>query len=617
MASIRKKMTLSFIAVILIPLIVATFFSVYFLLSKVENEALDNVRQDIKVASLIYLNKIYEIKSFSQLTDKDNSLINALQYNMVPKLKEYLLALMDRVDITQITVTDAAGRVVADVPQWERASTDLKGDPLIGKALIGSNPAASEKAVTRIGGDESTWLCLTAANPIFDREGYTQIGVLRVRYHVGQDQKMLNKISGAIMGRVDIFLGAEKVASSAIKGEGHPLGIKSLSRKAIEKVLHENRPYEEVDISREGYLAEYKPILDLNYRPIGVMAIYTPTSKYYHLRIRSAYSLMLISICALCLGFVIGYWLQKGITKPIIQLTEQTTAVARGDFSRGPIDIRSRDEIGELSASFNKMTLDLLRYIENLKKTTAERERMAKELEIGHQIQQNFLPKAFPKLDGAHIFGESIPAQEVGGDFFDVFLLDPNHLGIVMADVSGKGVPAALFMALCRSVLRMTALRGHPPNQVLEHVNRFIAQDNEACMFVTTFYGILDIQSRGLDYANGGHNSPIVYRQKDSRVEMLPRTGGTALGIIEDLQFEVARQELKQGDILFLYTDGIVEAPDQDNQEFGIDRLSEILIKNHTLLPEELGKLVTAEVNAHAQGLPKFDDVTFLTVKFS
>jgi sigma-B regulation protein RsbU (phosphoserine phosphatase) len=147
-------------------------------------------------------------------------------------------------------------------------------------------------------------------------------------------------------------------------------------------------------------------------------------------------------------------------------------------------------------------------------------------------------------------------------------------------------------------------------------VNRFIAQDNEACMFVTTFYGILDIESKEFEYANGGHNSPIIYRHKNGKVEILPRTGGTALGIIEDLKFRVAREELQKGDILFLYTDGIIEAPDKDNQEFGMERLSEILIKNHTLHPEELGKLVADEVHAHAQGLPKFDDLTFLTMKF-
>lgn len=617
MASIRKKMTLSFFVVILIPLIVVTLFSAYFLVGEVEKEALNNIRQDIKVASLIYFNKINYLKSFAQLTATDQSLIVALQHNMPEKLSEHLFLFMEKGDITQITVTDAGGRVFVDVPGLEKRGTDLKNDPFVRMALIGNHSAASERIMTSVAGDTKGLLSLTAVYPIFDREGFTQIGVLRVRYHVSKSRKMLNKISGAIMGRVEIFLGTHLVASSSVNEGKSLLGEKGLPKKVIEKTLVENKNYEEVLISKEGYLAEFKPILDLNYRPIGVMAIHTPAEQYYQLRIKSAQSLLLIAIGVLCFGFMIGYWLQMGITRPIIQLTEQTAAVARGDFSKEPVEIKSSDEIGVLSASFNKMKQDLLLYIENLKKTTAERERMAKELEIGHQIQQNFLPSTFPQLDEASIFGQSIPAWEVGGDFFDVFMLDQKRVGLVIADVSGKGVPAALFMALCRSVLRTTALGGHGPDKTLEYVNRFISKDNEACMFVTTFYGILDIQSRELHYANGGHNSPIVFRNSSGEIESLAGTKGTALGIIEDLHYLSARKSLKYGDILLLYTDGIVEAPNIDYEAFGMERLGKILMRNHELTPEQLGAMITGEVDDFSRGLPQSDDVTFLVVKFS
>jgi len=587
------------------------------LLGKVQQEALNNIRQDIKVASLIYLSKINELKSFSQLTASDMTLIAGLQHNMPEKLSEYLFLAMEGGEVTQITVTDAKGKVVADVPGWEKPGTDLNNDQFISRALIGSHPAASEKIKRSLDAGTREELCLTAANPVFDRDGFTQVGALRVRYHVGLDHKLLNKISGAIMGQVDIFLSNRRVASSSVEEGKSVLGRKGLSEQIIERVLGENKPHEEVVITGEGYLAEFKPIVDLNYRPIGVMAIHTLADKYYHLRIRSAQSLLIISICALILGAIIGYWLQLGITRPIIQLTEQTKAVAQGDFSRGPIEIKSRDEIGVLSASFNKMTQDLLLYVEDLKKTTAERERMAKELEIGHQIQQNFLPTAFPQLDRVHIFGQSVPAREVGGDFFDVFMLDPQRVGLVIADVSGKGVPAALFMALCRSVLRITALEARSPHETLEYMNRFIAQDNEACMFVTTFYGILDTHSGELVYANGGHNPPMIFRHARGGVDILPGTGGTALGIVKDLGYKSAQEDLATSDILLLYTDGIVEAKRPDSQRFGMERLEEILKQNSGLSPEALGGRISGEVNAFSEGLPQSDDVTFLVIKFS
>lgn len=617
MASIRKKMTLCFFVVILIPLIVSTLFSAYFLLGEVEKEALNNVRQDIKVASLIYYNKIYYLKRFAHLVATDQSLIMALQQNMPEKLSGHLFLFMEKGDVTQITVTDANGKVFVDVPGLEKRGTDLKNNPFVRMALVGNHSAAAERIITSVEGDHTgDLLSLTAAYPIFDREGFTQIGVLRIRYNVGESQKMLNKISGAIMGRVDIFLDTHLVASSSVNRTKSLLSKKGLLKKAIEKTLVENKTYEEVLISKDGYLAEFKPILDLNYRPIGVMAIHTPAKEYYQLRIKSAKSLLLIAVGVLCLGFMIGYWLQLGITRPIIKLTEQTAAVARGDFSRKPVEIKSRDEIGVLSASFNKMKQDLLIYIENLKKTTAERERMAKELEIGHQIQQNFLPTTFPQLDEAYIFGQSVPAWEVGGDFFDVFMLDQKRVGLVIADVSGKGVPAALFMALCRSVLKVTALGGYGPDETLEYVNSFISKDNDACMFVTTFYGILDIQSKNLHYSNGGHNSPIVFRHSSGEIENLPGTKGTALGIIEDLHYQSARKNLESGDILLLYTDGIVEAPNRAYEAFGLERLSKILKGNHELAPEQMGAMITGEVDTFSSGLPQSDDVTFLVVKF-
>ena len=617
MSSIRKKMILSFLVVILLPLGVATIFSVRFFLNKVDQEALANVQQDIRIASLIYLNKIQEMKSLCHLASLDGAFTDAIVDRNQTKMSDYLRNIKEQSDVTHITVTDEAGTVLADLNGVEEEGTDLSGDSFISRALMGSRPASSETAAETTGENKGRpFLSITAANPVFDRDGFHQVGVIRFRYPIGKGCKMLNKISGSIKGRVDVYLGEANVASSYLRSEDSGLGSVTLPIETIKKTIAENKPAEEIVIAKNGYLAEFKPITDLNYRAIGVLAIHTPSTDYYMLRLKSGGSLLLIAVGAIVLGIIIGYWLQRGITSPIIRLTEQTRAVAHGDFSQGFMEIESRDEIGTLSRSFNKMTQDLLLYIEDLKQTTAERERMGKELEIGHQIQQNFLPKTFPDLPNAKLFGQSIPATEVGGDFFDVFMLDERRIGFVMADVSGKGVPAALFMALTRSVLRVIAMEGLPPDEVLAQVNRFISEDNETCMFVTTYYGILDTETGEVAYANGGHIPPSLIKHSNGSVEAIPLAKGVALGLIENYSFNLSRIRMAPGDILFLYTDGIIETPGPEDEEYGTERLNEFLSNNRQTALEEIGSRIAEEVRVFSEGRDQFDDLTFLVVKY-
>jgi serine phosphatase RsbU (regulator of sigma subunit) len=614
MTSIRSKITLSILVSVLVPLLVATLFSVYFLLDKVEQEALSNVRQDAQVASMIYINKVKEIKELARLTAKDRVVVVALQHNIPNKLAEHLAPLVEGGGATQVTVTDAKGRVVVDLPGWTASGEDLGEDPFVRQALIGGEPAGSEQVANPIARDPPRTLSLTAAFPVIDRDDFFQIGVLRVRYHAGIEQDMIHRISGAIQGRVEIFLESVHVASSSAAGGGNPAPM--LDREALRKTLLENRSREQVIIAEDGYLAEFRPIPGPGYQPVGVMAIHKPAREYYRLRIRSIGSILAIAGFALVVGLLIGYRLQRGITEPIIQLTEQTAAVAQGDFNRGPIEIPSRDEIGRLASSFNKMSRDLVRYIDHLEATTAERERMAKELEIAHQIQQRFLPSSFPVLERVRIFGESVPAREVGGDFFDVFMIDEDRVGLVMADVSGKGVPAAMYMAQCRSLLRITALAGHGPAETLGRLNAFLSRDNEECFFVTTFFGILDLPSLELTYVNGGHDHPLIYRHAAGEVERLPGTGGVALGIVSGFEYRTARVRFHEKDVAFFYTDGIVDALNGADQSFGLPRLQETLVLRRDLDPRALGQAIRREVQAFVMERDQFDDLTYLVVRF-
>jgi sigma-B regulation protein RsbU (phosphoserine phosphatase) len=250
-----------------------------------------------------------------------------------------------------------------------------------------------------------------------------------------------------------------------------------------------------------------------------------------------------------------------------------------------------------------------------------DRERLLalhKELEVASAIQKSILPSVFPPFPERREFeihAAMIPAMEVGGDFFDFFLIDEGRLGFVIADVSGKGVPAALFMAVSRTAIKATALRGLHPDACLGEVNRVLTSENVSSMFVTVFYGILDLRDGEVTYCSAGHNLPYVLRC-DGRVEALERTGGMALGVFETAAYKSKRARLGTGDGLFLYTDGITEAMDGDYNEFTDHRLQECL-KRMTRKPvTEIIDGVVDDVKAFAGGAPQADDMTTLVLRY-
>lgn len=255
---------------------------------------------------------------------------------------------------------------------------------------------------------------------------------------------------------------------------------------------------------------------------------------------------------------------------------------------------------------------------EELRRTLLEKERIASELRIASQIQGSILPRTFPPFPERadfEIYAETVPAREMGGDFYDFFLVDGERLGFVIADVSGKGVPAAIFMAVTRSLLKATALRAVEPAECLRHVNGLLCPDNDAVMFTTVFYGILDTVSGALMYSSAGHQLPYVLRGAGG-VEQLPATAGMGLGVMEDARFETKKAWLASGDRLLLYTDGISEAMDPANRIFSETRLRGFLEATGECPPWELIRRLMAEVRGFAADAPQSDDITVLALRF-
>ncbi len=236
------------------------------------------------------------------------------------------------------------------------------------------------------------------------------------------------------------------------------------------------------------------------------------------------------------------------------------------------------------------------------------------ELDVASKIQQGILPTSFPEGKGFEVYGNMAPARNVGGDFFDVILLENGRLGLAVADVSDKGVPAALFMMSSRTLLKGAAIGRGAPGEVLSEVNDLLTEDNEAFMFVTVLYTVFDPDSGVITYANGGHNNPLLVHA-DGTSEELPHTGGIALGVMPGLEYKEASVTLGEGETLVLYTDGVSEAMNSEGEEFGMDRFREIFVQKPPSSARDINEAILQAVNDFAGETAQSDDVTCLVLQ--
>ncbi|MDD6208522.1 MAG: PP2C family protein-serine/threonine phosphatase [Clostridiales bacterium] len=276
-------------------------------------------------------------------------------------------------------------------------------------------------------------------------------------------------------------------------------------------------------------------------------------------------------------------------------------------------------EVGHLARSYVRMVTDLEAYMENLKNITAEKEKIGAELNIATQIQADMLPGIFPAFPGRQefdIYATMTPAKEVGGDFYDFFLVDEDHLAMVVADVSGKGVPAALFMVIAKTLIKNRAQMGDSPAQVLMNVNEQLCEGNDAELFVTVWLGILQISTGKGVAANAGHEHPAV-RRGDGSFELVKYRHSPPVAFMEDVPFEEHEFELHPGDCLYVYTDGVAEATNRDMELFGVDRMLQALNRKTKSSPEELLHTVKGEIDQFVGDAPQFDDITMLCLDYS
>jgi sigma-B regulation protein RsbU (phosphoserine phosphatase) len=305
------------------------------------------------------------------------------------------------------------------------------------------------------------------------------------------------------------------------------------------------------------------------------------------------------------------------ITRPIQELSLNVQHIGKGDFDK-KIPVVSRDEVGDLALKFNEMQDNLKEYMENIKKVTAENEKIGAELNIAKMIQTDMLPRLIPPYsdrDEFIIAASMDPAKEVGGDFYDFFFVDENHLALTVADVSGKGVPAALFMVIAKVLIKYRAIGGGSPKEVLTEVNQQLCDGNEADLFVTVWFAIIDIRTGKGVASNAGHEHPIV-RHENGQFEMIKYKHCSAVAMFEKAEYTEHEFELLPGDTIIEYTDGVTEATNANDEMFGNDRLLASLNRNPGADPSELLENLRRDIDNFVGEAPQFDDITMLGLKF-
>lgn len=356
------------------------------------------------------------------------------------------------------------------------------------------------------------------------------------------------------------------------------------------------------------------------YKPLGKtgcsMAIVCPESDIFGGFDRLRRTVMAI----VCVGLLLMlYFFIRIITRelsPLRRLAREAETIASGQFDTQLPNFERTDEIGQLSQSFGNMQQSLVRYIEELKDTTAQKASIESELNVANSIQMSMLPNVFPDREGLDMYASMTPAKEVGGDLYGYLLKDDN-LYFCLGDVSGKGVPASLFMAQVTRLFRTLANQQLSPSDICTHMNEALSGDeNPTSMFVTLFVGMIDLTSGHLSFCNAGHNPPVIGggNHHGDFLEMKPNF---PIGVLPGLEFEGEEIESIKGRALFIYTDGLNEAENREHEQFGDERLLDILRNTHFDTARQVIETLAVEVERHRDGADPNDDLTMMCLRIS
>lgn len=418
----------------------------------------------------------------------------------------------------------------------------------------------------------------------------------------------------------DVATGAEDDGMTMALGEH--MGADEVL-EVTRRVLVSGKEADDGEITRGefGYLlSAYVPVLDESGKAHAVVGVDINMDEVMRqIRMQTAQvagstALVILLFLALFVAFI-----DHQMVKPIRELSEDMASFDKSaaELSIRRSEVRTGDEIEAMSDSFNQMAEDIKQYVENLRRVTVEKERIAAELGVAKQIQASMLPSIFtfvPKRDEFSIFATMEPAKEVGGDFYDFYIIDGKQLAFVVADVSGKGVPAALFMVIAKTLIKNHALQGEAPAEILSRVNNQLCENNDAGMFVTVFMGMIELATGKMTYANAGHNQPLLRHR--GKYEWFREKPNFVLAGMEDMHYKDHELQLEPGDRLYLYTDGVTEALNPKQELFSDARLESCLNKAEEK-PGDVHALLAGireDIRVFADGAEQADDITMMSV---
>ena len=369
----------------------------------------------------------------------------------------------------------------------------------------------------------------------------------------------------------------------------------------------------------------FEPVFDSEGNPVAVVGVELDMRSLIREHRRFGLIIIISALALAALAATLGvFFMRRSVTDPLEKLCSQTRDFSdkQEQYSQSDIinlNIHSGDEIADLYAAIQSMEEKIVRYLDHLIKVTGEEEHARTELNIAAQIQRDMLPQTFPAYpdrDDFDLYASMDPAREVGGDFYDFFLVDDDHLVLIIADVSGKGIPAALFMAIVKSLLKTRASSGESPSKVISRLNDQICKANTTEMFASVWIGSLELSTGILTATNAGHEYPVISRA-GKPFELLKDKHNLVMAAMPSVPYSEYRLVLAPGDRLFVYTDGVPEATDPDNKLFGLDRMIEALNSDPDADPERLIRNVTAAIERFVRSAPQFDDTTMLALTYT
>ena len=389
--------------------------------------------------------------------------------------------------------------------------------------------------------------------------------------------------------------------------------------------IYKQNPPEEIELVNDdkyGYIASaYSPVFDSNGEPVAVVGVdvYMPdlqeNMRDFLVVVIAAIFLVVLAAILMCYFFV-----KKKIVNPINKIRDASKSMVENLENEDSIDVsvKTGNEIEELFDSFKEMYRDVKDYITQLSSVTAEKERIGAELDVAKHIQASILPcifPAFPERSEIDIYATMEPAKEVGGDFYDFFMVDDRHLAIVMADVSGKGVPAALFMVIGKTLIKDHTTPGADLGKVFTEVNQLLCESNSEELFITAFEGVLDLVTGEFVYVNAGHEMPFICKASGDFEPYKIRAAFVLAGM-EGMKYRAGSMTLEPGDKIFQYTDGVTEAININNELYGMDRLGAILNKVKAGTPHDILPAVKKDIDSFVGEADQFDDITMLCLEY-